>query len=455
MMDSKQCLWRYAMVNGRKTDINDAASGEKGICPLCNNLLVARRGEIRAPHWWHKNGRKCDSWYEPKGPWHKFWQDKFPEDCREIPRYDGDKKHIADIFLPNSGYVIECQYSSMSLEKAREREDFYGNMFWIVNGTRLKHDQEAGIIIKDKFKYPQHYSVLNNYSYCLVPYFILEPSRVWRDRRTLVFFDFDGTFSNPSPQTDVFCLLPDTIELGWVSSDRIIVKMSQSELVAVLNEPTAFLSQLRQIEYKYLERDIWASCQSFSETSQILAAIRDKCEEHAREEERKRKLARLQRLVDKTGRNLDDLQFERRHPPLYAITCEWLDLWSCLQGHVRYLPCSSLSADFPLVGTIALHNKINCENFQQKRLDIINKFGLPYDGEGTPPSEKVCMRHGGAITALARYEIKEEKGQRVLFLSDVRKLRRENGQGYSVKGLYNLTDIWMLPEDVAKKLKEE
>ena len=454
MMDSKQCLWRYAMVNGRKTDIIDAASGDKGICQLCNNLLVARKGEIRAPHWWHKNGRKCDSWYEPKGPWHKFWQDKFPEDCREIPRRDGDIKHIADIFLPNSGYVIECQYSSMSPEKAREREEFYGKMFWIVNGTRLKHDQEAGKIIKEQFKY-REYSVWNNYGYCVVKKSILELSRVWRDRRTLVFFDFDGTFRNPSPETDVFCLLPDSIDLGF-SMERIVVKLSQSDLVAVLNEPTAFLSQLRQIEFNYSKSDSCkTSHQRFAETSQILAATRDKCEEHAREVEYKRELARLQRLADKTGRNLDDLQFEKQHPPLYAITCEWLDLWLCLQGHVRYLPCSSLSAEFSLVGTIALHNRRGCENFWQKRLDIISKFRLPNEGKGTPPSEKVCIRHMGAITALARYEIKENEGQRVLFLSDIRNLRRADGQGHSVKDLCDRTGIWILPEDVAKVLKDE
>ena len=60
-------LWRYAIVDGRKTDIFDAASGDKGLCPLCGELLVARKGKIRAPHWWHKNGRNCDRWYEPKG----------------------------------------------------------------------------------------------------------------------------------------------------------------------------------------------------------------------------------------------------------------------------------------------------------------------------------------------------------------------------------------------------
>ena len=56
------CTWRYALVDGVKTDIQDAVKGVHGICPLCGGELVPRKGKIRNWHWWHINGRLCDDW---------------------------------------------------------------------------------------------------------------------------------------------------------------------------------------------------------------------------------------------------------------------------------------------------------------------------------------------------------------------------------------------------------
>ena len=105
------CKWRYAIVDGIKTDIRDAKRYQHGVCPMCGDELIARKGEIRAHHWCHARG-KCDAWYQPKGPWHVYWQSKFPVEMQEVPvsKLIGgvSVKHIADI-RTDRGLVIEVQ----------------------------------------------------------------------------------------------------------------------------------------------------------------------------------------------------------------------------------------------------------------------------------------------------------------------------------------------------------
>ena len=48
-----------------ETDIYDAERGRSGICPICGEELIPRKGELREWHWGHKSGRKCDAWYDP------------------------------------------------------------------------------------------------------------------------------------------------------------------------------------------------------------------------------------------------------------------------------------------------------------------------------------------------------------------------------------------------------
>ena len=142
-----KCTWRYACVDGVTTDILDAVKGCSGICPICGELLISRKGELREWHWWHKGGRKCDGWYEPKGEWHRWWQNHFVKDWQEVvlrKQYDGEViKHIADIHTSDR-WTIEFQYSHLSLSDISAREQFYGDMFWVINGTRLVGDSLNG-----------------------------------------------------------------------------------------------------------------------------------------------------------------------------------------------------------------------------------------------------------------------------------------------------------------------
>jgi hypothetical protein len=67
-----------------------------GYCPCCNECLIAKMGEKNIHHWSHKGDTNCN--YKPMTQWHYEWQNKFPEENREIIYIDGitGEKHIAD-----------------------------------------------------------------------------------------------------------------------------------------------------------------------------------------------------------------------------------------------------------------------------------------------------------------------------------------------------------------------
>ena len=221
----RQCTWRYAFVSGIKTDIANAKKGQRGICPLCGGELIPRIGKIRNWHWWHRNGHVCDDWYGTKGVWHQWWQSQFGGSQQECPltkELDGETcRHIADVYT-NDEYVIEFQYSHLSLPDIHDREAFYGDMVWVVCGTRLEKDWKRGEDLLNRNDWLQtedgwRYLALNN---------CLDFNQSWRDRDKLVFFDFYGKLSEPSEGKDLLCLIP-----GEVEGARLLVRVSQVEFV--------------------------------------------------------------------------------------------------------------------------------------------------------------------------------------------------------------------------------
>ncbi len=122
---------RYAVVNGEK---REASPRQKGECPCCGSEMVAKCGDKMIHHWAHKSKTECDRWWENETEWHRNWKDEFPKEYQEVVRFAEDgEKHIADIQLPN-GFVIEFQNSRIDKEEVNERNHFYKNLIWIVNG---------------------------------------------------------------------------------------------------------------------------------------------------------------------------------------------------------------------------------------------------------------------------------------------------------------------------------
>jgi competence protein CoiA len=106
---------------------------EKANCPLCNEEVIAKCGEIKIWHCSHKSNKDCDDWYEPETEWHINWKNEFPKEQQEIII----GKHRADI-KTRTGNIIELQSSMLSYDKIKEREKFYGEkLIWLLNSKTI------------------------------------------------------------------------------------------------------------------------------------------------------------------------------------------------------------------------------------------------------------------------------------------------------------------------------
>jgi competence CoiA-like predicted nuclease len=86
-------------------------------------------------HWAHAGQRDCDPWWENETSWHRGWKSLFPQEWREISHIAPDGEvHRADIKTP-TGIVIEVQHSAMTDAERISRENFYGNLVWVIDGS--------------------------------------------------------------------------------------------------------------------------------------------------------------------------------------------------------------------------------------------------------------------------------------------------------------------------------
>jgi polyhydroxyalkanoate synthesis regulator phasin len=111
--------------------------GENGICQVCKNDVKAFCGDIYVHHWKHVAEFNCDPWKEHESEWHRSWKNEFPKDWQEALIIKGEEKHLADIQTTN-GLVLELQNSSISNSTIIEREEFYKDIYWLLNGAKFK-----------------------------------------------------------------------------------------------------------------------------------------------------------------------------------------------------------------------------------------------------------------------------------------------------------------------------
>ena len=129
---------RFAFVNGVKTE---ALPKLIGICPCCGGETVAKCGRFKIHHWAHKDKTTCDPWWENESEWHRGWKSYFSVECQEVVfKSANGERHIADVYTPNH-WVIEVQSYSIDDQEARAREAFYGQMVWIINGSKSEFDK--------------------------------------------------------------------------------------------------------------------------------------------------------------------------------------------------------------------------------------------------------------------------------------------------------------------------
>lgn len=201
---------KFAVVNGNKIE---ASKGAKGFCQSCGAEVIAKCGEFKINHWAHKKIRQCDTWWETETEWHREWKGNFPIEWQEIIQFDGltNEKHIADI-RTDKGLVVEFQHSHINPVERRQREDFYKNMIWIVDGTRLQRD------------IPRFMKAQKDFVEMIKPrIFGIEFAdecfpKNWLGSSVPVIFDFKGmaTIENErNNRTLLYCIIP--IQVGWLT----------------------------------------------------------------------------------------------------------------------------------------------------------------------------------------------------------------------------------------------
>jgi hypothetical protein len=120
-------MLRFANVDGAK---RLPFPKGRGLCPCCGGLLIAKCGQINTHHWAHESKDDCDTWSEPIGPWHLWWQNLVRHEFVEVAK----GVHRADV-VGNRGVVVELQHSPISPEDITARESHYGDMVWLFDAT--------------------------------------------------------------------------------------------------------------------------------------------------------------------------------------------------------------------------------------------------------------------------------------------------------------------------------
>lgn len=175
---------KFALINGQRQEAQPSLSGQ---CPVCDQVMIAKCGEVKIWHWAHKGRRICDLWWENETEWHRAWKNCFPESWQEVfHKADDGEKHVADI-KTDQGWVIEFQHSHIKPDERRSRNAFYKKLIWVIDGTRRKRDGEQ---LQKALNTCLH--VIPNSPIRLVSSENCALLREWADSPAPVLFDFGG-----------------------------------------------------------------------------------------------------------------------------------------------------------------------------------------------------------------------------------------------------------------------
>jgi competence protein CoiA len=253
---------RFALVG---SELNEAQPGSKGICPGCNQPVLAKCGTERINHWAHLRSTICDSWWEPETEWHREWKNHFPKEWQEtfLPDKVTGEKHMADV-RTGHGLVLEFQHSHIDPQERISREKFYGNILWVVDGTRLKRDFTRFHKGKTNF-IPAHRPGL------FIAQFPDEcfPS-TWLNSLAPVFFDF----RNIGPEGDfqdephcLYCLFSNTGPLdslvAVITKEIFIELCLNGRLISFLKVFVDEYNQKRQLRQAYSQRQQQATINKY------------------------------------------------------------------------------------------------------------------------------------------------------------------------------------------------
>jgi hypothetical protein len=241
---------RFALIDNEKVE---ARPGLKGaICPLCSQPVIAKCGTQKVNHWAHRTIKTCDNWWEPETEWHRSWKNNFPVDWQEVimPNERTGEKHIADVRTKH-GLVIEFQHSHIDPQERISREQFYKNMVWIVDGTRLKRDYPRLVNNINKWGGFHKENELRLYTTFDVDWYF---PKNWVECSVPVIFDFRGSIQASDPEDAMrdilWCLLP-----GRAEHHALLVKFDRDSFLAIAREhPSLFQQPAHEIVRAYANR---------------------------------------------------------------------------------------------------------------------------------------------------------------------------------------------------------
>lgn len=250
----------FALINNIRTE---AKPQLQGICTCCSSLVIAKCGKQKIWHWAHKSKTDCDNWWEPETEWHRTWKNNYPAEWQEISLLNQKtgEKHIADIQTANN-LVIEFQHSHIDPQEQTSREQFYKNMVWVVDGTRLKRDYPR--FLKewkgDGFGYVYKTDKRGIFRVWFPEYCFPE---AWLNSSVPVIFDFrgDGTMDDPEGMRNtLYCLFPQVgrhARVAEISRKAFINSTTNGEWTIRVQE---FLNNIRkqdEIEIKEEQRNMY------------------------------------------------------------------------------------------------------------------------------------------------------------------------------------------------------
>lgn len=201
---------KFAIVNNQR---KEATPKTKGICPVCHTPVISKCGTIKSHHWAHETKQNCknDRW-EIEGQWHRNWKNLFPEEWQEQIVIYNNEKNVADI-RTSQGLVIEFQHSHITPEEQKSRENAYGNMIWVVDGTRLSGDlyRFSEGLSKNKDDIETFFELQQEFKVALVDFYKDLFNKNWLNSKVPVIFDFlelGKKNMNDMFNKYLFCLLP-------------------------------------------------------------------------------------------------------------------------------------------------------------------------------------------------------------------------------------------------------
>lgn len=211
---------QFALIENVRTS---PSPGLTAACPACGAAMIAKCGRQRVHHWAHRGERACDAWYEPETPWHRDWKNRFPTVLQEVVLHAASgEKHIADV-RTGQGLTIEFQHSHLRPDERAAREQFYGHMFWVVDGARLKRDLPRFIEGFRSFRTFRKTFYLTHFPEEAFP-------AGWLNCRAPVFFDFSNAIGPAHEAMHglrlLWCLLP-----GRVGGHAVMLPVSREDFV--------------------------------------------------------------------------------------------------------------------------------------------------------------------------------------------------------------------------------